>query len=102
MKLPKYLEIRGFLRFLILHNLTKQNYCGDELAHIIGSKKAGKLTPGTIYPVLKYLRENKLILLRQKGRKKIYHLTRKGKRELKITYTVFANIFAGVRTKRKY
>ena len=32
-------------------------------------KKYGKLTPGTIYPALKSLRENKLINFKQKGRK---------------------------------
>jgi len=40
-------------------------------------KKYGKLTPGTIYPALKYLRENKLIKYKQNGRKKVLRFCKK-------------------------
>ena len=89
MKIPKYIDVRGMLGFNILNLLNKKKLCGDELADIIGNKKYGKLTPGTIYPALKYLRENRLIIFKQKGRKKIYSLTKKGLEECKITKKIF-------------
>jgi|SRR3989344_9564486 len=89
MKMPKYLEVKGFLSLNILNLINKNNLCGDELAEIIGNKKYGKLTPGTIYPALKYLRENKLIIFKQKGRKKIYSLTKKGLEEYKTIKRIF-------------
>jgi len=87
--MPKYLEVKGFLSLNILNLINKNNLCGDELAEIIGNKKYGKLTPGTIYPALKYLRENKLIIFKQKGRKKIYSLTKKGLEEYKTIKRIF-------------
>ena len=93
MKIPKYIDIKGLLSFHILSLLSKKLLCGDELADIIGNKKYGKLTPGTIYPALKYLRENKLIKFKQKGRKKIYNLTKKGLIEYKIIKRIFKRMF---------
>ena len=51
MKMPKYIDIKGVLSFHILSLLKKKKLCGDELAEIIGKKKYGKLTPGTIYDI---------------------------------------------------
>ncbi|MCD4666418.1 winged helix-turn-helix domain-containing protein [archaeon] len=93
MKTPKYIDVRGLLCLQILHKLKKKKLCGDELAEYIGNKKYGKLTPGTIYPALKFLRENKLIIFRQDGRKKIYKLTKKGEREYKIARRMFKKMF---------
>ncbi len=101
MRLPKFIDFRGFLSFLILHELNKKRLCGDELAYSIGNRKAGKLTPGTIYPALKKLRKAKLVYIRQTGRKKNYYLTKKGKEELRITYKLFGNIFCGLKNKIK-
>ena len=95
MNYPKYSDLKGFLRFKILHLLKKKKLCGDELAEKIGEKKLGKLTPGTIYPALKYLRNNKLILFKQEGRKKIYKLTKKGDNKYKIIKKVFKRSFEG-------
>jgi len=93
MKFPKYIDVKGLLSFHILSLLKKKKLCGDELADIIGKKKYGKLTPGTIYPALKYLRENKLIKYKQVGRKKNYTLTKKGSNEYKITKRIFKKMF---------
>src|SRR3989344_9585940 len=92
MRIPKYIDVKGFLSFHILNLLSKRKLCGDDLADIIGNRKYGKLTPGTIYPALKYLRGNKLIVFKQKGRKKIYSLTKKGTGEYKITKRIFKKI----------
>jgi len=97
MKLPKYIDLKGFLSFQILYNIKKRKLCGDDLALIIGSKKGIKLTPGTIYPALKSLRENKLIIFKQQGRKKIYKLTKRGYRELKLTKKLFKKIIKNIK-----
>jgi len=99
MKLPKYIDFKGFLSFQIMHLLNKHKLCGDELASIIGVKKSGKLTPGTIYPALKFLRENRLVKLKQKGRNKIYSLTKKGEKEYKIFKKIFRNMFKDILKK---
>ena len=89
MKIPKYIDIKGLLSLSILNLLNKKQLCGDDLADIIGNKKYGKLTPGTIYPALKSLRENKLIKFKQMGRKKVYSLTNRGIEEYKIINKIF-------------
>jgi len=89
----------GFLTFLILHELKKKALCGDELAGRIGKRKGSKLTPGTIYPALKKLRNKKLIRLKQCGRKKNYYLTKKGEKELKLMYKLFNKLFKGLKSK---
>ena len=98
---PKHVELRGFLSFFILHELDDKSCSGDELARIVGSRKNTVLTPGTIYPALKRLRKQKLILYRRKGRKKIYSLTDDGKGELKALYIVFNGFFDGLKKKMK-
>ena len=75
------LTFQGILRFQILHELREQRLCGDDLAQILGEKKEKKLTPGTIYPALKFLRKKKLVKHRKYGRKKIYTMTEKGEEE---------------------
>jgi len=93
MKQPKYLSLKGFLSFQILHELKRKPVCGDDLAQVIGKKKGSKLTPGTIYPALKFLRKKKLIKLKKAGRKKNYVLTDIGKEEYSIFKRNFKKIF---------
>lgn len=93
---PKVISLKGFLAFQILHELAKSKLCGDELADIIGSKKGSKLTPGTIYPALKFLRKKKLIHHKKAGRKKIYTITESGEKEYKIVRENFLKIFKSV------
>lgn len=94
-----YIDMKGFLSFLILHELSKKKLCGEDLAETIGKRKSGKLTPGTIYPALKVLREQKLVNMKQSGRKKNYLLTKKGQKELKNTYKEFRRLFQGLKSK---
>jgi len=98
---PKHIEMRGFLSFFILHELDSTALSGDELARMVGERRGGVLTPGTIYPALKRLRRQKLVQYRRKGRKKIYFLTDSGKREIKALYSVFADFFIGLKKKLK-
>jgi DNA-binding PadR family transcriptional regulator len=83
MQTSKYIDLRGLLSYQILHEIGRKPRFGDELANIIGNRKGSKLTPGTIYPALKRLRENKLIIATKIGRRVVYKLTAKGKKEYK-------------------
>ncbi|MGV8140908.1 MAG: PadR family transcriptional regulator [Candidatus Woesearchaeota archaeon] len=98
---PKYIELKGFLSFFILHELNRKSVSGDELARVIGERRGTVLTPGTIYPALKRLRRQKLIQYRRNGRKKLYILTDLGKKELVALYSVFGDLFCGLKTKLK-
>jgi len=98
---PKILSLNGFLAFQILHELQGNKLCGDELANIIGGRKGRKLTPGTIYPALKFLREKKLVKHKKTGRKKIYNITDFGKKEYELMRENFHYIFKGVIKKYK-
>ena len=93
----EYLELKGFLSFLILHELKTKSLCGEDLAKKIGSRKGGELTPGTIYPALKKLRRQKLIKYKRFGRKKMYTLTEEGIKEIKFLYRLFARYFYGLK-----
>ncbi|MBU2589177.1 MAG: winged helix-turn-helix domain-containing protein [Nanoarchaeota archaeon] len=93
MELPKYVNIKGFLTLKMLHELKKKRLCGDELAEIIGRKLSTKLTPGTIYPALKFLRKKKLVTYKRSGRKKNYELTEEGLKEYKRFQKAFKTIF---------
>lgn len=98
-KESEYLELKGFLSFLILHELSLKSLCGDELSKKIGERKKAPLTPGTIYPALKRLRKKKLVAYRRKGRKKVYSLTELGKKELECLYGLFSTYFYGLKHK---
>ena len=90
------LQLKGLLALRILHELKKRALCGEDLATILGKKKGGKLTPGTIYPTLKLLRRKKLMKRNKKGRKKVYSLTPLGKKEYRQLKTSFSHVFKGL------
>jgi len=95
----EYLELKGFLSFLILHELNLKSLCGEELSKVIGKRKKSNLTPGTIYPALKRLRRKKLISYRRQGRKKVYLLTDTGIKELNKLYGLFSIYFYGLKNR---
>ena len=97
MKESEYFELKGFLSFLILHELKLKAMCGEDLAKKIGWRKGGTLTPGTIYPALKKLRAQKLIKYKRFGRKKVYTLTLEGEKEVKQLYKLFSRYFYGLK-----
>ena len=98
---PRYVELKGFLSFFILHDLSTNLCSGDELAREIGERKGTTLTPGTIYPALKRLRRQKLIQYKRVGRKKVYSITLNGKNELKALYFVLGDMFSGLKGRLK-
>lgn len=91
------IEFKGFLSFLILHELSIKKLTGDQLAKKIGKRKNTKLTPGTIYPALKNLKKMKLIDYDQFGRDKKYFLTSTGKSYLRNLYKTFSRYFLGLK-----
>ena len=93
----QFIEFKGFLSFLILHELSKRCLCGEDLAEVIGARKGTVLTPGTIYPALKKLRRFKLIRWKKDGRKKYYYLTKEGECELEEQYKLFSQYFYGLK-----
>jgi DNA-binding PadR family transcriptional regulator len=96
-KNKQLLEFKGFLSFLILHELSKKSLCGEDLAIRIGKRKGSQLTPGTIYPSLKRLKKLKLVKLKKVGRKKYYSLLVAGREELEVQYELFATYFYGLK-----
>jgi DNA-binding PadR family transcriptional regulator len=77
---------RGLIALYVLHTLDKHPGSGYELIKEIEEKTGGKWVPskGTLYPVLKQLKEERLIELSETGSraKNIYVLTTKGRRVL--------------------
>jgi DNA-binding PadR family transcriptional regulator len=90
-----HIEFKGLLSFLILHELSAKMLAGEDLAKKIGKRKGSTLTPGTIYPALKKLKNNKLVKFVKKGRRKEYYLTDNGKKDLEVSYELFSKYFFG-------
>ncbi len=95
----RLLQLKGFLSFLILHELASGKLCGEELSKRIGRRRGSPLTPGTIYPALKELHRLRLVKYKKAGRKKYYELSEKGKSELMSLYKEFSNYFYGLKNK---
>ncbi|HEY6537403.1 MAG TPA: PadR family transcriptional regulator [Candidatus Nitrosocosmicus sp.] len=90
-------DMRGMLGFLILFLLSKKSMHGQELSNEIASRKGEKkLSPGTIYPALKNLREIGFISEEKEGKTIVYSLTEKGENALKISKRKFIKIFFGL------
>ncbi|MFH1073163.1 MAG: PadR family transcriptional regulator [Nanoarchaeota archaeon] len=93
---PLKLEFKGFLSFLILHEISLKGLSGEDLAKKIGSRRGSQLTPGTIYPTLKKLRKLRLVQNKRFGRRKVYSLTEEGRKELKMTYSHIGTYMHGL------
>jgi DNA-binding PadR family transcriptional regulator len=77
---------QGILSVYILHSIKKEPKTGYELIAEIKEKTEGIWTPskGTIYPLLKHLKEENLISIKQIGErsKQIFMITDEGKKTL--------------------
>ncbi len=96
------LTLKGFLSFLLLHELRNRRGAGDDLAGRLGRRRGSPknpLTPGTIYPTLKKLRRAKFVKYTRFGRKKVYELTPAGTKELGRCYRLFGGYFCGLKAK---
>ena len=87
-------ETRGFLALIMMWLVSKKKMTGAEIALELEKRKGSRPSPGTIYPVLKYLNENNLIKeIKGKGKLKRYEITKKGREEIKIATRKFVSIF---------
>ncbi len=90
-------DMRGLLSFTILWLLTKKDMYGQELAQELGKRRGSRPNPGTLYPALSELERAGLVETRQEGRKKVYHLTNRGRegavKACEYFCTVYGEIF---------
>ena len=77
---------QGILSIYILHSVKEEPKTGYDVIAEIKEKTEGIWTPskGTIYPLLKHLKEEKLISIKQIGSrsKQIFMITNEGKKTL--------------------
>jgi DNA-binding PadR family transcriptional regulator len=85
--------MKGFLSFLILWLINKKSMSGAEIALELEKRKGHKPSPGTIYPVLKDLKDKGFISIDEN---KKYSLTKKGKKELEFALNTFFRTFHDV------
>ena len=86
-------QMKGFLSFLILWLVSKNSMNGVEITLELEKRKGSKPSPGTIYPVLKDLKDKGLLSV---DKNKCYSLTTKGKEELEIHLNTFFETFCDV------
>ena len=85
-------EMKGFLSFIVLWLLSKEKMTGAEITLELEKRRGSKPSPGTIYPLLRYLKDKGLIV--DKNRR--YTLTSKGKKELEIHLNTFFKTFCDI------
>lgn len=75
--------MHGYLRLIVMKILAKGRMSGYDLIKQI-EKQTGAWKPsfGSIYPLLEKLLKEKLVEVELQGRKKLYFLTKEGKRHL--------------------
>ncbi len=91
-------DMKGFLSYLVLWNLSKKKMTGAELAKELEKRKGTKPSPGTIYPALKELKEKGFI---KADKKKVYSLTKKGQKELEDACKFFCKMFYDMKEMSK-
>ena len=90
----KCCEMKGFLSFIVLKLISKNNLSGEEISEELEKRKGTKPSPGTIYPVLKALSENGFIEeIKGSGKMKKYKITKSGQKELNTATKKFCEIF---------
>ena len=86
----RHCKTKGHLSFLVLWVLSKKSMTGAELAIELKKRKGKKPSPGTIYPLLKQLKEAALLSIDEN---KSYSLTKQGKETLDEHLKVFMETF---------
>jgi DNA-binding PadR family transcriptional regulator len=85
--------MKGFLSFLILWLIDKKSMTGAELTLELEKRKGTRPSPGTIYPVLKDLKDKGLLAIDEN---KSYSLTEQGKKELAASLDTFFMTFSDI------
>jgi PadR family transcriptional regulator PadR len=81
---------KGFLSFLILWLVRNEAMTGAEIALELEKRRGRKPSPGTIYPVLKHLKETNILTIDDN---KKYSLTEKGREALEAHLDSFIRTF---------
>ena len=92
-------RMKGFLTFLILWLVNKKTMTGAEITQELENRRGHRPSPGTIYPVLKYLTEKELLKV---DKNKKYSLTKKGKEELDMSLSTFFDTFCDIDEMRSH
>jgi len=92
-------RMKGFLSFLILWLIKKKNMTGVEITEELKKRRGQRPSPGTIYPVLKRLKQDGLIT---DNEKKCYSLTPKGEQELEQHIETFFDTFCDIDEMRRH
>ncbi|MBU7015975.1 MAG: PAS domain-containing protein [Theionarchaea archaeon] len=87
---PECCDMKGFLSFLVLWIISEGGLKGSEITKELEKRRGSKPSPGTVYPVLKELKDKKLI---KPDENKAYSLTEKGEKELFSALNYFNMIF---------
>ena len=74
--------IKKFLDLIILYKLTETALSGYDVITFLNRKYRLLLSSGTVYSLLYSLERQGLIVGTWKGKKRVYHLTEKGKRTI--------------------
>lgn len=94
-----YHKMKGLLSFLILWIVKKRKITGVEITDELEKRKGRKLSPGTIYPVLKKLKKDGLLAIDES---KSYTLTELGIKELKNGIGIFLKTFPDIDDMRDF
>lgn len=95
----QHCRMKGFLSFLILWIVNKKKMSGAEIALELEKRKGHRPSPGTIYPVLKDLKEKGLLKIDDEKR---YSLTKEGKNELEVSINSFFDTFCDIDEMRNH
>ncbi|NHI83979.1 MAG: PadR family transcriptional regulator [Candidatus Thorarchaeota archaeon] len=93
---PDCCDMRGFLTFQILWELSRDSLNGQQIAERIAERRGTKPTPGTIYPALKELKDRGLIVGTRDGREIEYSLTDLGREGLDDAARYFYQLFGDI------
>lgn len=98
MKMNTHCDMKGFLSFIVLRMINKNEMSGQEIRDEIEKRKGCRPSPGTIYPVLKELCKKGLIKESNvDGKIKNYKITENGKKELDLANRKFISLFSDMR-----
>ncbi len=89
-------DMRGLLSFQILWLLSKKRMCGEELAREIERRRGDKPKAGTLYPALRELKENGMIMGSKNGISITYSLTPAGKKAVRKSVGYFCRAFKDI------
>jgi DNA-binding PadR family transcriptional regulator len=74
---------KSLLEFNVLHSLSKGSKSGYTLMQQLEKNIGKKPSPGSMYPLLMKLKKHGFVTVKESGKKKIYTITAKGRKEFK-------------------